>query len=116
MDGKKLINKFGLDGASEPLWVSDDEWNFKTTDDDIYIENISKNKVLETLSDGKVILEDFEEGKKGQLWKKETSYAPNRRGYFVLRDSYFGGSVVLTPRSKSGTSSKLRVTGNISLS
>jgi hypothetical protein len=37
-----LINKEGL-------WTSDDEWNFKTKDDLIYIENISKTKVLGTV-------------------------------------------------------------------
>jgi hypothetical protein len=29
-------------------WMSDEEWNFKTKDDLIYIENISKRKVLGT--------------------------------------------------------------------
>ena len=46
-------------------------WIFKPKDDDlIYIENTSKAKVLGATSDGKVILEDFEEGKAHQLWKK----------------------------------------------
>ena len=57
-------------------------WNFKTKDDDlIYIENISKRKFLRTTSDGRVILEDFEENKAEQLWKKGM---PNAEGYFIL--------------------------------
>ena len=50
--------------------MSDDEWNFKAKDDLIYIENISRRKVLETTNDGELILEDFKEGKAEQLWKK----------------------------------------------
>ena len=95
--------------------MSDDEWNFKTTDDYFYIENISKNKVLETSSDGKITLEDFEEGKEGQLWYQETSYAPNARGYFILRD--FNFKLVLTPypdfENEDGTN--LYLEGNIRL-
>ena len=96
--------------------MSDEEWNFNFKNiDDFYIENISKNKVLETSSDGKVILEDFEEGKAEQLWYQETSYAPNAKGYFMLRNFYHEG--VLTATSfANGTSSKLIVRGNISLS
>ena len=57
-------------------------WNFKTKNDDfIYIENISKTKFLGTTSDGQVILEDFEENKAEQLWKKGM---PNAEGYFTL--------------------------------
>ena len=52
------------------LWNSDEEWNFKTKEDLIYIENISKTKVLEAKSDGNVKLENFEEGKAEQLWRK----------------------------------------------
>ena len=36
----------------------------------MYIENISNTKVLGATSDGEVILEDFEEDKAEQLWKK----------------------------------------------
>ena len=61
--------------------MSDEQWNFKTNNDLIYIENISKAKVLGTSSDGRVILEDFEEGKDDQLWKKGK---PNTEGYFTL--------------------------------
>ena len=97
--------------------MSDDEWNFnfKTTDDYFYIENISKNKVLETLSDGTVILKDFEEGKAEQLWYQETSYATNAKGYFILKNSHDEGALTSTLFAN-GTSSKLVVRGNISLS
>ena len=64
--------------------MSDEEWNFKTNDDLIYIENISKTKVLGATSDGKVILEDFEEDKPGQLWKKGV---PDDEGYLTLENS-----------------------------
>ena len=67
------------------LWKSEEPWNFKTNDDDlIHIENISKTKVLATASDGQVILEDFEEGKAEQLWKKGK---PNAEGYFTLTNA-----------------------------
>ena len=39
LDGRILKNKANL-------WVSTDEWNIKTNDDFVYIENVSKNKVL----------------------------------------------------------------------
>ena len=73
-----LINKKGL-------WKSVDLWNFKTKDDGlVYIENTSKTKVLETTNDNQVILEDFEENKAEQLWKKGV---PNDEGYFTLENS-----------------------------
>ena len=50
----------------------------------ICIENINKTKVWGTTNDSKVILENFEEGKDGQLWKKGE---PNAEGYFTL-ESY----------------------------
>ena len=65
--------------------MSDEQWNFKTNNDDlIHIENISKTKVLATASDGQVILEDLEEGKAEQLWKKGK---PDAEGYFTLTNS-----------------------------
>ena len=63
---------------------SDIEWNFKTKDDLIYIENTSKAKVLGITDDDKVILEDFEENKTEQLWKKGVA---NLDGYFILENS-----------------------------
>ena len=67
----------------EGFWMSDEEWNFKSKGDLIYIENINKTKVWETTSDGKVILEDFEEDKAEQLWEKGVS---NAEGYFTLEN------------------------------
>ena len=72
-------------------------WIFKPKDDDlIYIENTSKAKVLGATSDGKVILEDFEEDKAHQLWKKGEFDAEN---YFYLENS--GVPKVLTAISES---------------
>ena len=50
----------------------------------IYIENISKTKVLGSTSDGKVLFENFEENKTEQLWKKGK---PNAEGYFTLENA-----------------------------
>ena len=63
-DNKKLRNK--------GPWRSSDKWKFKPKDDShlIYIENLHYQKVWEAKSDGKVELENFEEGKAEQLWKK----------------------------------------------
>ena len=78
------------------LWMSDEEWNFKAKDDYFYIENMSKTKVLSAKSHGEVILEDFEEGKAEQLWKKGE---PDAEGYFTLQNS--GEPKVLTAISES---------------
>ena len=98
VDKKTLKDKAGL-------WKSDDLWIFKTKPDDmIYIENTSKAKVLGTTSDGKVILEDFEEGKAHQLWKKGELDAEN---YFTVENSRV--PKVLTAISESS----LEIKGNI---
>ena len=81
-------------------------WIFKPNDDLIYIENTSKAKVLRATSDGKVILEDFEEGKAHQLWKKGELDAED---YFTLANS--GVPKVLTVIS----GSSLEIKGNITL-
>ena len=86
------------------LWWSKEKWNFKTKDDLIYIENISKTKVLEATSDGKVIQEFSVEGKANQLWKKGK---PDAEDYFTLVNS--GEPKVLTAISESG----LEIKGNI---
>ena len=39
---------------------------------------------METKSDGKVILQDFEDGKAEQLWKKEKA---KTKGYFIFENS-----------------------------
>ena len=80
-------------------------WIFKTKDDDlIYVENTSKTKVLGATSDGKVILEDFEEGKAHQLWKKGELDAED---YFTLENAAV--PKVLTAISDSS----LEIKGNI---
>ena len=70
----------------------------------IHIKNTSKTKVLGAASDGKVILEDFEEGKADQLWKKGELDAED---YFTLENS--GVPKVLTANSESS----LEIRGNI---
>ena len=90
----------------EGLWMSDEEWSFKTKDDMICIENISKTKDFQTTNDGGVTLEDFEDGKAEQLWKKGE---PNAEGYFILENSSV--PKVLTASS----SSDLKIQGNITL-
>ena len=100
LDDNMLINK-------AELWKSVDSWIFKTKDDDlIYIENTSKTKVLGATSDGKVILEDFEEGKAHQLWKKIELDAED---YFTLENS--GVPKVLTAISERS----LEIKGNINM-
>ena len=82
-------------------------WIFKPKDDDlIYIENTSKTKVLGATSDGKVILEDFEEGKACQLWKKGELDAED---YFTLINSRM--PKVLTAISESS----LEIKGNTTM-
>ena len=68
----------------EGIWKSNDMWNFTSKGDLICIENINKTKVWGTTNDSKVILENFEEDKNGQLWKKGE---PNAEGYFTLETS-----------------------------
>jgi threonine dehydratase len=86
------------------LWTSDEEWNFKTKDDLIYIENISNTKVLGATIDGEVILEDFKEDKAEQFWKKGE---PNAEGYFTLENYQL-------PKLMTGISSSgLEIKGNL---
>ena len=69
-----------------------------------------ETKVLETTNDGKVILEDFEEGKAEQLWKKgEPNARSNAHGYFTLES--YNVSKVITANS----SASLELKGNITL-
>ena len=58
-------------------------WNFRIKGDLVYIEN-NLTKVLEATNDSKVILEDFEEGKAYQLWKKGEV---DTEDYFTLENS-----------------------------
>ena len=48
----KLNNKKRL--KNKGFWSSNEEWSFRTKEDLVYIENISKTKVLGATSDGKV--------------------------------------------------------------
>ena len=89
------------------FWKSDEEWNFKTKDELIYIENISQKKFLESSSDGDVILKDFEEDKAQQLWKQGK---PDADGYFTL-ESVNPGLFTLTAVS----TNKFQITSNITL-
>ena len=86
--------------------MSDEEWNFKTKDDSVYIENISKRKVLEITEDGQVILDVLEENKAEQLWKKGQ---PNAKDFFTLENCKVPR--VLTASS----SSSLEIIGNTNL-
>ena len=75
-------------------------------EDLICIENINKTMVWGTTNDSKVILENFEEGKDGQLWKKGE---PNAEGYFTLEN--YNVSKFLTAASLTS----LELKGNITL-
>ena len=95
LEGLELKNK-------AKLWMSNDKWNFKTKERDlatstfalfqpgslkdnlIYLENISKKKVLGITRTGEVIEEDFVEDKPGQLWKRGV---PDAEGFSVLENS-----------------------------
>ena len=87
--------------------MSDEKWKFKTKDGLISIKNVQKTKVLGTTNDCEVILEDLEENKDEQLWKKGE---PNDEGYFTLENSK--AQKVMTAIS----SSSLEIKGNITLS
>ena len=52
----------------------------------IYIENISRTKVLGITNDGEVILEDFKEDKAEQLWKKGVSRDDGFDGFYSLEN------------------------------
>ena len=67
----------------EQIWKSNDMWNF-TSEDLIYVKNINKTKVWGATNGSKVILENFEEDKSGQLWERGE---PNAEGYFTLENS-----------------------------
>ena len=90
LNANKLENKEGL-------WKSDDLWNFESKNNTwFYIKNNSTTEVLGATNDSEVILEDFEEGKAHQLWKKGELDAED---YFTLENS--GEPKVLTAISES---------------
>ena len=75
---------------------------------------MSKTKVLGGKSHGEVILEDYEQGKDGQLWKKGE---PDAEGYFTIENSgsgvenYYEVPKFMTSISESG----LEIKGNITM-
>ena len=78
----------------------------------VYIENISKQKVLEITNDAEVILRDWQKGKDEQLWKKGE---PNTEGFLLLIHSKV--AKVMTASADIQTSSTdsigLEIIGNI---
>ena len=90
LDGHELKNKEGL-------WKSSDKWVFKDKDERIYIENISKTKVLGPSNDGQVILEDKDKEKDEQLWEKGV---PDIEGYFTLKNKNGKFMTVIFSKSK----------------
>ena len=99
LDGKMLENKKGL-------WKSGvkQKWRFTFEGDLIRIENIWKKKVFGTTNDISVKLENIEDNKDGQLWKKGE---PDKKGYFSLKNNK-------VPKFLTFVSS-LTVEGNITL-
>ena len=98
-----LTNKAGF-------WKSDDSWSINSQGHLVYIENTSKQKVVQYAaeSDGRsyvhtilrristsAILENFELNKSSQLWKKGQA---DDEGYFKLT-SAIGLQNVLTAKS-----------------
>lgn len=77
VEGKLLKNKANI-------WRSNEEWDFTFKNKLVCIHNKLKNKVLETTIDGKVILEDAQEDKPEQLWKKGRTQPD---GHFTLENS-----------------------------
>ena len=81
-------------------------WKFKSKDDgSICIENTSKTKVLGATSDDKVVEEDSEEDKAGQLWIKGELDADE---YFTLKTSGL-------PKFLTAFGSDLEIKGNTTL-
>ena len=81
-------------------------WIFTPKDDDlIYIENTSKTKVLGATSDDKVVEEDSDEDKAGQLWIKGELDADE---YFTLKTSG-------VPKFLTAIGSDLEIKGNTHL-
>ena len=77
----------------------------------IYIENMSKTKVLADIRDPRdgfeVILEEFKENKTEQLWKKGE---PNDEGYFILESFERGPCYGLTAISSNSLETKGKIT------
>ena len=105
LDGKMLQNKKGL-------WKSGktQKWKFTSKGDLIRIENIWKKKVFGTTNDISVKLENIEDNKDGQLWKKGE---PDNDGYFSLKNDKV--SKFLTAVSDEWDNGILELKGNITL-
>ena len=99
LDGVKLQDKKGLWKRGELQ-----KWKFTSKGDLIRIENIDKKQVLGITNDGQVALENIEDDKDGQLWKKGE---PDQKGYFSLKNNQ-------VPKFLTFVSS-LTVEGNITL-
>ena len=71
----------------EGVWDSNDNWSFRTIDDDIiYIENDSRQKVLKAKSKNKVIEDQLVVVEDSHLWKKGEA---DNNGYFTLQNQKF---------------------------
>ena len=107
-----LLNKGGL-------WKSNDMWKFNHIHPHlIRVENISKRrKVWGATNDGKVILEDYVEGKADQLWRKRKFR--HAEGYVSLEDynnsSRFVTAALGDYNKGAFTSISLELRGNITI-
>ena len=90
----------------EGFWKSSDSWKFSSNQSWIFIGNINEANVWGTTNAGKVILENMEKDKDGQLWKKGE---PNAQGYFTLENYKVSKFVTAT------SSTSLELKGNITL-
>ena len=108
LDGNKLQNKGGL-------WMSDEEWNFKTfkkgvETDLIHIENISRNKVLENSYFDGVVLQGYIQDSIFQQWEKGES---DDEGYFTLENDGNPNKLLTATLSRPNYSLGLAIRGNI---
>ena len=92
------------------VWQSNDRWRLRFIENDTtmyYIENHSKNRVLETTHHEKVIEEDLFEGKPEQMWQRRVDWdndVGDFSDYFTLRN--FETSNLLTAISEHGLETK----------
>ena len=78
IDDKKLTDK-------SEIWTNDDEWAFIEDNSLYYVKNVTRNKVLTVVSDGKVSLQAFSgQLKTRQLWSKGQA---DSQGYFHLQNA-----------------------------
>ena len=80
----KLVN--GKFANKSNIWKSNDEWSFKPAEGTmVYIENVSKSKVLGTEND-LVIEEKFVENKREQIWEISKEGVANSESCFTLKN------------------------------